>query len=92
MKSKKKISEQKFKDINEAYSILSDPQKRQRFDSGVDLDDNGFGGFGDGGIDPNIIFRSFFGGGGGDDFGGFGGFGGGGRKQPGGFSYTFKMG
>lgn len=103
----KKNSEQKFKDINEAYSVLSDAQKRQRYDSGVDLEgDGGFGGFDGGGIDPNIIFRSFFGGGGGgfgggDDFGGggFGGFpgfggggGGGGRKNPGGFSYSFKMG
>lgn len=96
-------AEQKFKDINEAYSVLSDPQKRQRWDSGVDLED-GFGGFDGGGIDPNIIFQTFFGGGGGggDDFGGFGGFPGfsfgghshGGSKRGGfpggGFTFTFK--
>ena len=64
-----KIAEQKFKDISEAYSVLSDAQKRQRYDSGVDLEGGDFGDFGGGGIDPNIIFRSFFGGGG----GGFGG-------------------
>jgi len=83
-------AEGKFKDINEAYSVLSDPQKRQRFDSGADLDE-GFGGFDGGGIDPNIIFQSFFGGGGGfggfggggDDFGGFPFGGGGGRSQGG---------
>lgn len=59
-------AEQKFKDINEAYSVLSDPQKKQRYDSGVDLED-GFGGFDGGGIDPNIIFQTFFGGAGGGD-------------------------
>jgi len=80
-------AEIKFKDINEAYSVLSDQQKKQRYDSGVDLDD--MGGFGGGGFDPNVIFQTFFGGGGG--FGGFGGgedpFGGGGHSHgfPGGF-------
>lgn len=96
-------AEAKFKDISEAYSVLSDSQKRQRYDSGADLD-GGFGG-GPGGfdIDPNIIFQSFFGGGGGDFGGGFpggfGGFGGGGhghghqggsrRGGPGGFTFHF---
>ena len=36
----------RFKDIAEAYSILSDKKKRQRFDSGMDMDDMGGGGFG----------------------------------------------
>lgn len=101
----RKEAEAKFKDVNEAYSILSDAQKRQRYDSGVDENDfGGGGGHGFHDIDPNIIFRSFFGGGGGgDDFGG-GGFpfgGGGGRGGrggggqggfPGGFSFSYKMG
>jgi DnaJ family protein C protein 7 len=86
-------AEVKFKDINEAYSVLSDPKKKQRYDSGADLED--MGGFGDGGMDPNTIFRTFFGGGG--DFGGFGGHGGhGGHSRngggfPGGFSFSYSF-
>jgi len=38
-------AEKKFKDITEAYSVLSDPVKRRRFDQGVD-DEPGFGGGG----------------------------------------------
>jgi DnaJ family protein C protein 7 len=97
-------AESKFKDINEAYSVLSDPQKKKRFDMGADLDDDfGGGGFGGGGVDPNVIFRTFFGGGGGDDgfsqFGGgnpfgfssgVGGFPGGGGFGNGGFSFKFN--
>mmetsp|Transcript_32618 Transcript_32618/g.29486 ORF Transcript_32618/g.29486 Transcript_32618/m.29486 type:complete len:283 (-) Transcript_32618:321-1169(-) len=90
----KEEAEKKFKDISEAYSILSDPQKRARFDSGADLEDEmgGFGGGGAGGIDPNIIFQSFFGGGGGGGFDGFGGGSRGGGGFPGGFSFNFKHG
>ncbi len=77
-----KEAEAKFKECNEAYEVLSDSQKRARYDqfgfAGVDPSygagqaDQG-GGFGfDGDIDLGDIFSSFFGGG----FGG-GGFGGG---------------
>jgi len=95
-------SEDKFKDINEAYSILSDSQKRRRYDLGEDDDDMmGGGGFPGGGFHSHA---SPFGGGGfgGSPFGG-GGFGDGGidledllgggggrsRRGGGGFSYQF---
>jgi len=69
-----KEAEKKFKEINEAYQVLSDPQKRAQydqfghsaFDGGSGFGDfSGFGGFnGFGGFDINLddIFDSFFGG------------------------------
>lgn len=30
-----KVSEEKFKEVNEAYSILSDPQKKDKYDRSV---------------------------------------------------------
>ncbi|MBP3384806.1 MAG: molecular chaperone DnaJ [Firmicutes bacterium] len=74
-----KEAEEKFKEINEAYSVLSDPDKKSKYDQ-----------FGHAGVDPN----AGFGGGGFGGFGGFGGggfedifdmfggmFGGGGGRQ-----------
>ena len=73
----------KFKEIGEAFEVLSDPQKKQRWDQGETLDEiNGNGGGGGGrgrGMDPSDIFRMYTGGGGGGFPGGFragGGFGG----------------
>lgn len=94
-----KIAEKNFKDVGEAYGVLSDPKKRQQYDSGMDLNDMA-GGFGGHGMDP---FSTMFGGGGIDpsmffNMGGMGGhrgghedfpFGGGGGGMPG-FSFKFS--
>ena len=66
-----KEAERKFKEINEAYAVLSDSEKKARYDqyghAGVDpnMAGGGFSGFdgGFGGFDFGDIFSSFFGGG-----------------------------
>ena len=90
-----KTAEEKFKEAAEAYSVLSDKQKRQQYDQfGFDGPNmgGGFGGFGAGGFSMDDIFSMFgdvFGGRGG--FGGFSGFGGGQRAQYHGTDLRLKV-
>lgn len=71
-------AQEKFQEIGEAYGVLSDPEKKQKYDQfgKAGLEGNM------GGINPNDLFASMFGGGmfgggmfGGGFGGGFGGFG-----------------
>ncbi len=86
--NKDKDAEEKFKEINAAYEVLSNKEKKQQYDQ---YGDSMFGGqnfhdFAQGqgqGVDLDDILRQMFGGGGGSGFGsssfggqgGFGGFG-----------------
>lgn len=74
-------AEDKFKEAAEAYEILSNPQKRQRYDQFGHVGVGSQGGGGAGGMNMDDIFSQF-----GDIFGsafggGFGGFSGGGQQR-----------
>ncbi|XP_037048849.1 dnaJ homolog subfamily C member 7 isoform X1 [Bradysia coprophila] len=50
----KREQERQFKEVGEAYTILSDSQKKSRYDNGQDLDEDHSG------FDPNQMYRQFF--------------------------------
>ena len=63
-------AEDRFKQISAAYEILSDPAKRQQYDTFGTTGARGAGGVGQPFGDLDSIFDFFFGGGGGSPFGG----------------------
>ena len=99
----KKMAEKKFIDVNDAYSVLSDPKKRSMYDQGYDPlnpEEASGGGMHFGG-DASEILKMFFGGGGspfGFSTGGFGNgsnikfsFGGPGSRSRGGGDDPFSF-
>ena len=77
----KKVAQRKFQDVSDAYSVLSDPKKKEMFDQGIDpLNPETASGAGPSGPsgpemnmhfsggDPNEIFKMFFGGKDGESF------------------------
>lgn len=88
-------AEEKFKEAAEAYEVLSDPEKRKRYDQfgHAGVNGQGGGGFG-GGMSMEDIFSNFgdiFGSAFGGAFGGFGGQSSGGRRVNKGSNLRIKV-
>jgi len=88
-----KEAEEKFKEAAEAYEVLSDAQKKAKYDQYGHQAFDGAGGFGGGHMNMDDIFSQFgdifggaFGGG-----GGFSGFGGGGQRRAKGSNLRIKV-
>jgi len=84
-------AEEKFKEAAEAYEVLSNPEKKARYDQFGHQGLGGNGGFGGAGMNMEDIFSQFgdiFGGGG---FGSFFGGGGGGRRTKKGTNLRVKL-
>ena len=82
----KKMAEKKFIDVNDAYSVLSDPKKKSMYDQGIDPlnpEEASSGGMHFSGGDASEILKMFFGGG--SPFGFSSGFGDGGSFR----TFTF---
>jgi molecular chaperone DnaJ len=105
-RNKESDAHEKFKEINEAYEVLSSPEKKAKFDQfGHAAFGNGAGGFPGGGGNPfggfyqaggNINFEDLFGGAGGfsdpfDIFSNFFGGGFGGQRRQQKIHYTLKI-
>ena len=94
-----KEAEEKFKEAAEAYDVLSNPDKKARYDQfgheGMNAGAGGFGGgFSGGGFSMEDIFSQFgdiFGGHFGGGFGGFGGSSRGGRRVNRGSDLRIKV-
>jgi len=89
-------AEEMFKKSAEAYEVLSNPDKKARYDQFGHAAFDGAGGFSGGGMNMDDIFSQFgdifgsaFGGGGG--FSGFGGFSGGGQRRAKGSNLRIRV-
>src|SRR5690606_36112320 len=89
-----KEAEAKFKEAAEAYEVLSNPEKKSRYDQFGHQAFEGAGGFGGGGMNMDDIFSQFgdiFGSAFGGGFSGFGGGFGGGQRRVNGSNLRIRV-